>query len=57
MGVAGISSSRDYLRGQIEEVERAAQRMIRELGAEVTDSWWEFVESSFETGIDADFKE
>jgi hypothetical protein len=25
-------------------VERAAQRMIRELGAEVVDSWWDFVE-------------
>lgn len=44
IGIAGISSSRDYLRGQIEEVERAAQRMIRELGAEITDSWWEFLE-------------
>ena len=44
IGIAGISSSRDYLRGQIEEVERAAQRMVRELGAEITDSWWEFLE-------------
>jgi uncharacterized protein YlxP (DUF503 family) len=44
IGVAGISSSRDYLRGQIEEVERVAQRMVRELGAEITDSWWEFLE-------------
>jgi uncharacterized protein YlxP (DUF503 family) len=45
VGIAAISNSRDYLRGQIEEVERAAQRMIRELGAEVADSWWDFVES------------
>jgi uncharacterized protein YlxP (DUF503 family) len=44
IGVAAISGSRDYLRGQIEEVERAAQRMIRELGAEVADSWWDFIE-------------
>jgi len=44
VGVAAISGSRDYLRGQVEEVERAAARMIRELGAELTDSWWEFVE-------------
>jgi uncharacterized protein YlxP (DUF503 family) len=46
VGVAAISNSRDYLRGQIEEVERAAQRMIRELGAEVADSWWDFVEDA-----------
>jgi hypothetical protein len=44
IGVVAISASRDYLRGQIEEVERAAQRMIRELGAVVADSWWDFVE-------------
>jgi uncharacterized protein YlxP (DUF503 family) len=44
IGVVAISSSRDYLRGQMEEVERAASRMIRELGAEVADSWCEFVE-------------
>ncbi len=45
VGIAAISNSRDYLRGQIEEVERAAQQMVRELGAEVADSWWDFVES------------
>jgi uncharacterized protein len=44
IGVAAISGSRDYLRGQMEEVERAAQRMVRELGAEIADSWWDFVE-------------
>jgi len=44
IGIAAVSGSRDYLRGQIEEVERAAQRMVRELGAEITDSWWDFVE-------------
>jgi len=44
IGVAAISSSRDYLRGQMEEVERAAARMTRELGAELADSWWDFVE-------------
>jgi len=52
VGVAAISNSRDYLRGQIEEVERAAQRMIRELGAEVADSWWDFVDSGLETGFE-----
>jgi uncharacterized protein YlxP (DUF503 family) len=43
VGVVAISASRDYLRGQMEEVERAAQRMIRELGAEIADAWWDFV--------------
>lgn len=51
VGVVAISNSRDYLRGQIEEVERAAQRMVRELGAEVADSWWDFVESGAESGL------
>src|ERR1700731_1630133 len=44
IGIGSISGSRDYLRGQIEEVERAAQRMVRELGGEIADSYWEFVE-------------
>jgi uncharacterized protein len=44
VGVVAISGSRDYLRGQMEEVERAAARMIRELGAEIADSWWDYVE-------------
>jgi uncharacterized protein YlxP (DUF503 family) len=45
IGVAAISNSRDYLRGQIEQVEQAAQRMIRDLGAEIADSYWDFVEA------------
>jgi len=45
IGIAAISGSRDYLRGQVEEVERAASRMVRELGAEIADSWWDFVET------------
>jgi uncharacterized protein YlxP (DUF503 family) len=48
IGVVAISNSRDYLRGQIEEVERAAARMTRELGAEIADSWWDFVEDGGE---------
>jgi len=44
VGLVAISNSRDYLRGQIEELERAAQRMVRELGAEISDSWWDFLE-------------
>jgi hypothetical protein len=37
--------SRDYLHGLIEEVERSARRMANELGAELTDAFWEYVES------------
>jgi hypothetical protein len=44
VGIVAISGSRDYLRGQMEEAERAAARMVRELGAEIADSWWDFVE-------------
>jgi uncharacterized protein YlxP (DUF503 family) len=44
IGVA-ISRSRDYLHGLIEEVERAARRMLNELGAELADSFWEYLES------------
>jgi hypothetical protein len=45
IGVVAISRSRDYLHGLIEEVERAARRMLNELGAELTDSFWDFIES------------
>ena len=48
VGVVAISGSRDYLRGQMEELERAAARMTRELGAEIADTWWDFVEDSRE---------
>jgi hypothetical protein len=45
IGVVAISRSRDYLHGLIEEVERAARRMLNELGAELADSFWEYLES------------
>ena len=45
LGIAAISSSRDYLRGLMEEVERAATRLATENGAEISDSFWDFVES------------
>jgi hypothetical protein len=45
IGVVAISRSRDYLHGLIEEVERASRRMLNELGAELADSFWEFIES------------
>jgi hypothetical protein len=44
LGVAALSRSRDYLHGLIDEVERAARRMSNELGAELHDSYWSYVE-------------
>jgi len=45
IGVVAISGSRSYLHGLIEEVERAARRMTNELGAELADSFWEYLEN------------
>jgi len=45
LGVVAISGSLSYLHQLIEEVERAARRMSNELGAELTDSFWEYLES------------
>ena len=45
LGVVAISSSRSYLHQLIEEVERAARRMTNDLGAELADSFWEYLES------------
>ena len=45
LGVVAISRSRDYLHGLIEEVERAAHRMTNELGAELADAFWDYIES------------
>lgn len=45
LGVVAISRSRDYLHGLMEEVERGARRMTNELGAELADAFWEYVES------------
>ena len=44
IGVVAISRSRDYLEGQMREVESAATRMLVGLGAELDDSWWEYLE-------------
>jgi uncharacterized protein len=41
VGVAAISDSRDYLRGQMEQVEKAAQRIVSDLSAEIVDIWVE----------------
>jgi hypothetical protein len=45
LGVVAISSSRSYLHQLIEEVERAARRMANDLGAELADSFWDYVEN------------
>jgi uncharacterized protein YlxP (DUF503 family) len=45
LGVVAISRSRDYLHGLMDELERAARRMTNELGAELTDAFWEYVEA------------
>lgn len=45
IGVSAISRSRDYLQGLMDELDRAARRMINELGAELLDSYWEYLEA------------
>ena len=45
LGVVAISNSRSYVHQLVEEVERAARRMANELGAELADSFWEYLES------------
>jgi uncharacterized protein len=45
IGVVAVSRSRDYLHGLIEEVERAARRILNEHGAELVDSFWDYLEA------------
>lgn len=45
LGIVAISHSRSYLHGLIEEVERTARRMANELGAELTDTFWDYMEN------------
>ena len=42
VGVVGISESRDYLRGLMENVERSAARIANNAGAEIADSYIEY---------------
>jgi hypothetical protein len=42
--VVSISGSRDYLEGLMRNVEQAATRQANNLGAEVVDSFMDFVE-------------
>ncbi|MFT4112416.1 DUF503 domain-containing protein [Silvibacterium sp.] len=46
IGVAAISASRDYLAGQMHQVEMAVNRIVNDLGATVADAWWEFLETA-----------
>jgi len=43
IGVVSISHSRDYLDGLMKNVERAALRIANNTGAEITDSFVEFL--------------
>jgi uncharacterized protein YlxP (DUF503 family) len=43
IGVVSVSHSRDYLEGQMKLVERVATRIANNAGAEVTDSFVEFL--------------
>jgi len=42
IGVVSVSHSRDYLDGLMKNVERAANRITNNLGAEITDSFVEY---------------
>jgi uncharacterized protein len=50
IGVAAISSSRDYLTGLMRQVEDAATRIANDLGATISDCWWIFLEDSDANG-------
>ena len=45
IGVVALSRSRDYLHGLVEEVERATRRILNEHGADLADSYREYIES------------
>jgi uncharacterized protein len=45
LGVVSISDSRDYLDGLMRKVEREAARLANNAGAEVVDSFIDFLES------------
>ena len=42
VGIASISASRDYLRGQMQQVEEASTRIVETHGGQVSDSFVEF---------------
>ena len=43
IGVVSVSDSRDYLDGLMKNTERAALRIANNAGAEIVDSWVEFL--------------
>jgi hypothetical protein len=42
VGIAAVSASRDYLRGQMQQVEEASVRIVETHGGQVSDSFVEF---------------
>lgn len=44
LGVAAVSSSRDYLAGQMAQLEDAAERLAAGLGAAVEDAWLDYLD-------------
>jgi uncharacterized protein YlxP (DUF503 family) len=44
LGIVAISGSRSYLTGQMEQLQRAIERLAAGLGAEISGCWWEFVD-------------
>jgi uncharacterized protein YlxP (DUF503 family) len=44
LGVCAISRSRDYLAGLMQQLENAANRIVNDLGAEVSDAFWHFID-------------
>lgn len=45
LGVVSISDSRDYLQGLMQNVEREATKLANNVGAEVVDSFLDYVEN------------
>lgn len=43
VGIVSVNASRDYLQGQMEKVERAAMRIVNNAGAEIADSFIEYL--------------
>jgi hypothetical protein len=43
IGIVSVSHSRDYLDGLMKNVERAAARITNNMGAEIVDSFVEFL--------------
>lgn len=43
LGIAVISGSQSYLTGQLQQIDRAAHRLTQSMGAEITDSYAEFL--------------